>query len=179
MALMIPSEFPHDVRRKPRLRGELAAFAALAKSLPDWLVFYDRAVVGTRRRVDFLGLCIARGVLAIEVKGGLVHDVGGGFGQLVTASGLRKRINPFGQVKMALARIGDAVGIDVSTAPVHHVVWFPMMAQSAFPWRASDHIWTRETCEDGAVDAVIARALPRPASNAGERILRTFVAALA
>jgi hypothetical protein len=82
------------------------------------------------------------------------------------ASGQRKRIDPFGQLKMAFARVCDAAGVDMLALPVHFAIWFPNMAQSAFSWQPSPHIWTREQTEQGAVHAAIERALPSSASAA-------------
>jgi hypothetical protein len=145
---MVPSEFPHDLIAKPKLLGEKLVYDGLGAGLGDtWSVFYDRPVRATSRRVDFIAINAARGAIAIEVKGGLVHARRGAFRQLIAASGQRKRINPFGQVKMAFARVCDAAGVDAPAVPVEFVIWFPQMAQSAFTWPPSPHIWTRETIE--------------------------------
>jgi hypothetical protein len=74
------------------------------------------------RRVDFVAIDPARGALAIEVKGGLVHASRGAFRQLIAPTGLRKRIDAFGQLKMGFARVGDAAGVDVTAVPVHFVI---------------------------------------------------------
>src|SRR3981081_4650891 len=117
---------------------------------------------GTMRRVDFLALHPERGAVAIEVKGGLVHASRGAFRQLIAPTGLRKRIDPFGQLKMAFARVCDAAGIDMLGVPAHFAIWFPQMAQSALTWPASPHIWTRDLLEAGSVRDAIVRALPAP-----------------
>jgi len=92
MAFMFPAEFPHDLSIKPKLRGEKLVYDALRAGLDDtWCVFYDRPVQGTMRRVDFVAIDPARGALAIEVKGGLVHAKDGAFRQVIAASGQRKR----------------------------------------------------------------------------------------
>jgi len=139
-----------------------------------WSVFYDRPVRGTPRRVDFVAIDPVRGAIAIEVKGGLVHAWRGAFRQLIAPTGLRKRIDPFGQLKMAFARVGDAAGVDVSKLPVHFLMWFPQMGQGAFGWEPSPHIWTRELLEARAVQEAVERALPArasaPQSTALERL---------
>jgi hypothetical protein len=113
MALIFPPEFPHDLTAKPKLFGEKLVYEALDAALDgEWLVFYDCQVRGTMRRVDFIVINPARGVAAIEVKGGLVHASDGAFRQLITQSGQRKRIDPFGQLKMAFARVCDAAGVN-------------------------------------------------------------------
>jgi hypothetical protein len=116
--------------------------------------------------VDFVAIDPARGAIAIEVKGGLVHATRGVFRQVIAASGQRKGIDPFGQLKFGFARVCDAAGVDVLTLPVHWVIWFPHMAQSAFTWKRSPHIWTREACERGAVRALVAEVLPQGANAA-------------
>jgi hypothetical protein len=37
---------------------------------------------------------------------------------------VRKRINPFGQVKLAFARVCDAAGVDILKLPMQFVMWF-------------------------------------------------------
>jgi Nuclease-related domain len=179
MAVMYPAEFPHDLDAKPRLAGEKLVYDALRSGLGAmWSVFYDRPVQGTPRRVDFVAIDPVRGAVAIEVKGGLVHASRGAFRQLITPSGLRKRINPFGQLKMAFARVCDVAGVDVLALPVHFVIWFPQMAQSAFTWEPSPHIWTREAIEAGEVGARIERLLPARASAPASAALWRLVAAV-
>jgi len=173
---MLPAEFPHDLSIKPKLLGEKLVYDALRAGLDDtWCVFYDRPVHGTMRRVDFIAIDPARGAMAIEVKGGLVHAKDGAFRQVIAASGLRKRINPFGQVKMGFTRVCDAVGVDVLTVPVHFAIWFPQMAQSAFTWPASLHIWTmHEATDPGHLARQIASALPARTSAAEAAGLATI-----
>jgi hypothetical protein len=174
---MYPAEFPHNLRSKPKLFGEKLVYDALRTDLGEtWSVFYDRPVPGKPRRVDFVAIDPERGGVAIEVKGGLVHASRGAFRQLIAPTGLRKRIDPFGQLKMAFARVCDAAGVDV--VPVHFVIWFPQMAQSAFIWEPSPHIWTRELVEAGAVHDAIERALPARADAAQAIALERLIALL-
>lgn len=115
---MLPAIFPHDLRKKPQLQGEADVFAALQAGLgDDWFVFYDRPVKGTRRRVDFLCIAPARGVLAIEVKGGMVHAARGWFRQLINkGTGQRKRIDPFGQLKLGVRASFEGASGDLVAA---------------------------------------------------------------
>jgi len=178
MALMHPRVFPHDLRKKPKLEGEALVFAALASALGnDWWVFYDRPVPGTRRRVDFVVVNPDRGVVAIEVKGGLVHAHRGWFRQLVRRPGQRKRIDPFGQLKLGFAGICRAAGVAVGSVPVHLAIWFPQMGQGAFVWKPTPHIWTRELIEAAAVDDAIEVAVP-PAVSGAQRLALGRVAAV-
>jgi hypothetical protein len=55
-----------------------------------------------------------RGAVAIEVKGSLVHESRGALRELIAPSGLRKRIDAFGQLKIPFAGVGDAAGVDVT-----------------------------------------------------------------
>jgi nuclease-like protein len=163
MAIMFPRQFPYDLRLKPKFAGETLAFDVLKAELGDgWSVFYDRPVPGTRRRVDFLAVEPGYGVIAIEVKGGTVHAARGAFRQVIAPSGLRKRIDPFGQLKMAFARVCDGAQINALSLPVHLVIWFPHMGEAAFTWRPSPHIWTREASAVGAISDIVRRALSFP-----------------
>jgi Nuclease-related domain len=164
---MLPPIFPHDLGAKPKLLGERMVYDALRDGLNDmWSVFYDRPVRGTLRRVDFIAIDPGRGAVAIEVKGGLVHASRGAFRQLIAASGRREQINPFGQLKMAFARVCDVAGIDVLAVPLHLAIWLPQMAQTALTWEPSPHIWTRETVEGGGVGAMMGQMLPAQVSAA-------------
>jgi hypothetical protein len=112
MALMVPVQFPHDVKAMPKLLGEGVVYDALRAGLDDsWWVFHDRPVRGTPRRVDFIAINRERGVVAIEVKGGLVHASRGVFRQVIAQSGQRKRIDPFGQLKLGFARVCGVAGV--------------------------------------------------------------------
>jgi hypothetical protein len=179
MAVMFPPSFPHELKKKPKLLGEHLVYDALQAGLGAlWSVFYDRAVRGTPRRVDFIAIEPARGAIAIEVKGGLVHASRGAFRQVIARSGRRKRINPFGQLKLAFARLCDAAGVDALAVPVEFVIWFPQMAQSAFTWPSSPHIWTRETIELEDICGTVERLLPARASAAGSSALQGLTAVL-
>lgn len=161
MALMVPPVFPHDLTQKRKLVGEALVFTALRTSLDDaWCVFYDRPIRGSRRRIDFLGVHSGRGVLAIEVKGGMVHDKRGAFRQRIGKSGQPKKIDPFGQLKCGLRDLFLAGGITDHAVPMHQAIWFPEMGQGGLRWTESDHILTRETLDPVALAAVVERAMP-------------------
>jgi hypothetical protein len=161
MASMLPPTFPHDLGRKPRLAGEAKVFAAVHTALDDdWWCFYDRAVAGSRRRVDMLALHPGRGVLAIEVKGGMVYARRGHLLQQVAREGTRKRIDPFGQLKRAVAEIWALAGLRPEDMPVHGAIWFPEMGQAGLRWPPSPHILTRETLAPDVLAALVERALP-------------------
>jgi hypothetical protein len=176
---MFPRDFPHDLNVKPKLLGEKIAFETLEAGLgASWSVFYDRQVPGTQRRVDFVAIDPGHGAVAIEVKGGSVHASRGAFRQVIASSGMRKRINPFGQLKMAFARVCDAAGVDVLQLPVHFVIWFPQMGEAAFTWRPSPHIWTREAIAVGAIGDLVQRTLtaqPCPSASAALELLASVL----
>jgi hypothetical protein len=73
------------------------------------------------------------------VKGGLVHAQGGAFRQRIRRNRQRKRIDPFGQLKLAVAAYLSATGRDPAT-PVQLGIVFPHMSVTAFPWTPSSHI---------------------------------------
>lgn len=165
MALLHPKSFPHDLTKKPKLNGEALVFAALASALDDkWGVFYDRPIAGSRRRVDFIAANPDRGLFAIEVKGGLVHDKRGAFRQLISKSGQRKRIAPFDQLKLGLRDLFAAAGIADNAVPVRMAVWFPEMGQAGLRWQPSPHILTRASLEPGAVCELVGAGLAEPLS---------------
>lgn len=147
MAIMHPRIFPHDLLRGGMRAGEAAVFAALQNGLSDdWQVFYDRSIPGSRRRLDFVAADPVRGIIAIEVKGGLVHAARGWFRQRIRPSGQRKTIDPFAQVRFGAEALCTAAGVAVGRLPLHMAIWFPVMSRSAFPWRRSSaHLLTRES----------------------------------
>ena len=150
---IFPASFPHNLARKPDRAGEASVYKALAASMPAGTqVFYDRSVKGARRRVDFLVLIPDRGLIAIEVKGGLVHSGRGACRQathsLQGQRAHRKRIEPFKQVKLALGQLWEKSGINPLAVPTFIMAAFPKMSEDAFPWRTATHILTREDFED-------------------------------
>jgi hypothetical protein len=176
---MFPKVFPHELKVKPKLLGEQIVFQTLEAGLgASWSVFYDRQVRGTQRRVDFVAIDPAHGAVAIEVKGGSVHATRGAFRQVIAPSGMRKRINPFGQLKMGFARLCDAAGVEVLQLPAHFVIWFPQMGQAAFTWLPSPHIWTREAIVVGAIGDLVRRALTARASAAQAASLQRLLMTL-
>jgi hypothetical protein len=76
--------------------------------------------------------------------------------------------------KLGFARVCDVAGVDMLSLPVHFVIWVPQMAQSAFTWKASPYIWTREILEVSVLQAAIAAASPArisaPAATAIDRL---------
>lgn len=145
MALLVPPLFPFPPERHPELAGERLVFDALAAALDDrWLVLHNQTVPGVRRRIDFLIIEPARGVVALEVKGGLVHACRGSFRQTVkgrgTRPGQRKRIDPFAQTGAALDALLAATGIARARLAVHVAAVFPQMCARAFPWGPSPHL---------------------------------------
>jgi hypothetical protein len=144
MAKMVPPVFPHDLRKHPELEGERIVFDALAAALGNgWTVYYNQRVKGSRRPIDFLIVRPDGRPIAWEVKGGMVHAYRGAFRQRVGQNGQRKRIDPFGQLKLAVRAYLTVTGRDPATS-VELAVVFPDMAASAFPWIPSPHILTRE-----------------------------------
>lgn len=161
MAKMFPPQFPHDLSKKPKLLGEKLVYDALRKALDDsWLVFYDRSVKGTRRRVDFLCINQARGVVAIEVKGGLVHNWRGRFKQVVRRDGTRKVVTPFDQAKQALGEVLTCCDVDVAALPRHVVIFFPQMSQAGFTFPEGPHVFAREDLEPSKLWAKLDGAMP-------------------
>ena len=181
MAVLRPLVFPHDLDKKPKLGGEALVFDALAAALDDsWWVLYDQRIPGSRRRVDFLCLNAARGILAIEVKGGQVHDKRGAFRQLVSRKPLwRKRIDPFGQLKLALRDVFAAAGAPSDAITVHQAIWLPEMGQAGLRWQPTPHILTRELLDPDRLRRLLMTVtmvgLDRDQGQAVERIRAVLI----
>lgn len=150
-----PATFPHDLKRRPDLAGEAAVYKALASAAgEDWQVFYNCSAKGVRRKIDFMVLIPVRGLIAIEVKGGLVHVSRGSFRQAIHTMhgqrGHRKRVEPFAQVKRALGELWQKTGIASGAVPTFIMAAFPSMSANAYPWSNAMHLLTREDFDDPA-----------------------------
>jgi hypothetical protein len=176
MPRFVPAAFPHDLRRRPQRQGEKAVWDALANALDDsWTIFYDRRAPGSRRAIDFLVIHPGRGLAAIEVKGGLVHAGRGRFRQIIRRNGLRKTVDPFGQLKRALAALAPGTGLDLDPCPRHLAVALPLMAASAFTFEASQQILTREALAPGPLRSTLEAALPPHGDNGKCRCLNELI----
>lgn len=161
MPRFVPANFPHDLRRRPQRQGEKAVWEALALALDDgWTVLYDRRIPGSRRAIDFLVIHPARGFAAIEVKGGLVHAGAGRFRQVIRRNGLRKTVDPFGQLKHGIAALTHGTGLDLDHCPRHLAVALPLMAASAFTFQVSHQILTREALAPDLLRGSLETVLP-------------------
>lgn len=161
MLRFVPDCFPHDLRRRPQRQGEKAVWEALTVALDDaWTVLYDRPIPGSRRAIDFLVIHPARGFAAIEVKGGLVHAGAGRFRQVIRRNGMRKTVDPFGQLKRSIAALAHGTALDLEHCPRHLAVALPLMAASAFTFQPSHQILTREALEPGRLRGTLEAVLP-------------------
>ena len=104
-AQFFPAAMPGDLATRPALRGERRVWEALRRApLPAGTrIFYNRAPKGCRRRADLLILLAGRGIIAIEVKGGLVHYRRDLRQRLAGPGRGAKRIEPWQQAGRALA----------------------------------------------------------------------------
>lgn len=169
MPRFVPDYFPHDLRRRPQRAGEKAVWDSLVVALDDgWTVLYDRRIPGSRRAIDFLIIHPGRGFAAIEVKGGLVHAGHGRFRQNIWRNGLRKTVDPFGQLKRGIAALAHGTGINLECCPRHLAVALPLMAASAFTFQASHQILTREALAPDRLRGTLEMHLP-PHSDASIR----------
>lgn len=176
MPRFVPAAFPHDLRRRPQRQGEKAVWDALANALDDsWTIFYDRRAPGSRRAIDFLVIHPERGFAAIEVKGGLVHAGRGRFRQIIRRNGLGKTVDPFGQLKRALAALAHGTGLDLDHCPRHLAVALPLMAASAFTFEVSHQILTREALAPGQLRSTLEAALPPHGDNGKRRCLDELI----
>lgn len=176
MPRFVPAAFPHDLRRRPQRQGEMAVWDALANALDDnWTILYDRRAPGSRRAIDFLVIHPARGLAAIEVKGGLVHAGRGGFRQIIHRNGLRKTVDPFGQLKRGLAALAHGTGLALDHCPRHLAVALPLMAASAFTFEVSHQILTREALAPGQLRSTLEAVLPPHGDNGKRRCLDELI----
>lgn len=162
-ARIFPAKFPYGLKRRPDLRGEHLVYQAIVASLPEsWTAYYNSLPAGSRRKIDFCILAPGRGLIAIEVKGGLVHAGRGHLRQSTRtkASKLGKRIEPFRQVKRALADLWEATGIAPGLIPTFIMAAFPHMSEKAFPWAQAPHVLTREDLETDKLRERLDGALP-------------------
>jgi hypothetical protein len=130
MARFFPSALPDQLTARPELRGEKRVWEALRQAqLPAATsVFYNRAAEGCRRRHDFLIVDPARGVIAIEVKGGRVH-YRAGFHQHLPGQRWSKRIEPWMQARRALQQTYAALGLNTVAIPCVPLV---LLSQTVF-----------------------------------------------
>lgn len=157
MARLHPPLFPAELS-KPALAGERAIWQALlAAPIPDHVhLFYNRRPPGSHRAPDVLWLDAMRGVIVIEVKGGLVHFSRRGFRQKLKTH--RKRIDPWRQASRALLDLFTALGIE--GVPHAVILAVPVMRRSAFTFGASPHILTADDLAPPALVAKIEALLP-------------------
>jgi hypothetical protein len=160
-------------------------FDALAAALQNeeadagqWQVFYNRPIPGSMRRIDFIVACPGRGLIAIEVKGGMVHDKRGAFRQLISSSGQRKRIDPFGQLKRGLIDLFAAARVAPDDVPVHQVIWFPEMGQKGLRWPASPHILTYEQLDAPNLSGLLLSVLPTDLTDKQSSAVRRVISVL-
>ncbi|MEQ1715044.1 MAG: nuclease-related domain-containing protein [Hyphomicrobium sp.] len=161
-ATLIPSVFPHDLKLRPGLAGENRVYDALANALPaGWTVFYNARIPRSRRSIDFLIVVPKRGLVAIEVKGGLVHMRRGAMRQAQRRTPLQgKRIQPFLQLQRALADLWRATNLPPGAVPTHLIAAFPHMSAKAYPWGPAQHVLTREDLDPECLGARLRNALP-------------------
>jgi len=177
---LYPSPFPHDLQKKPKLRGEKLVYDLLSGVLDDsWTVFYDWKTKGTRRRIDFLCISPEHGLAAFEVKGGMVHNARGKFRQLINAkTGQRKVVTPFDQVKMGFDEVTLACGIEKAMLPPCHLaIFYPEMHQSGFTFTKGLHIFTQEDLEHNNFQEKLFNALSTP-THPEREVTRRLLGAL-
>jgi hypothetical protein len=135
MPRFFPSCMPDQLTARPELRGERRVWEALRQApLPAATsVFYNRAPEGCRRRHDFLIVDPARGIIAIEVKGGRVH-YRAGFHQHFPGERWSKRIEPWMQARRALQQTYAALGLNTVAIPCVPLVALPATARDALPF---------------------------------------------
>lgn len=164
MAQFYPPTMPPQFSRAA-LAGEKRIWEALlAAPLGDGVhVFYNRRPKGSHRAPDVLMLDPQRGVINIEVKGGLVHFSHGSFRQKIPTH--RKKIDPWLQAKKCLADLFEALALDADSIPHAVVLAAPIMQRTAYTFGASPHIITAEDLAPEALTAKINALLPVMAAS--------------
>jgi hypothetical protein len=162
VAKFIPATFPEPLATRPALRGERRVWEALRRApLPaDVTIFYNRAPEGCRRRTDFLIVDPARGLLAIEVKGGLVQ-YRDGFRQWLPNQRWPKKIEPWMQAARALQQTLAALHLNQIVIPCAPVLAVPHRRRDQFPFELPPRMLTAEDLGPAALARKLDTILPR------------------
>jgi hypothetical protein len=162
MAKFFPATLPDQLATRPALRGERRVWEALrAAPLPaETSVFYNRAPEGCTRRADFLVVDPARGVIAIEVKGGRIQ-YRDGFRQWLPGQRWPKRIEPWMQARRALQQTYAALGLNTVAIPCVPLLAVPATSRDAFPFPVPPHMLTVEDLAPAILARKLERLLPR------------------
>jgi hypothetical protein len=173
-AQFFPAAMPGDLATRPALRGENIVWLALRRTRfpPGTRIFYNRSPKGCRRRADMLILIPGRGIIAVEVKGGLVR-YRNGFRQRLAGSGRgaerwHKRIAPWQQAGRAVAHALAALRINPVAVPQAFVAVLPATHRDALPFAPPPHLLTSEDLRPASLAAKITALLPPldPAASA-------------
>ena len=163
MARLHPSVFP-PILAKPAMAGERAIWQALLDAqIPDHVhLFYNRRPKGSHRPPDVLMLDATRGLIAIEVKGGMVHFSAKSFRQKIgtKARTYRKKIDPWMQARRALADLFKALALDPEAIPHAVILAAPVMHTSAYQFGESPHIITADDLAPERIAPKLAALLP-------------------
>jgi hypothetical protein len=164
MARFFPAIIPVQLAAQPALIGEKRVWEALraAPLSPDTLVFYNRAAKGCRRRSDMLIVNPQRGLIAIEVKNGLVHFYKKSFRQRrASGQGWPRRIDPWGQAKRAVAHTLAALGLHPRSIPQAVMLAVPTMTRAAYTFLPGPHILTAKELAPVPLSLKLDAVLPR------------------
>jgi len=143
MAIMWPKRIPYEVRNNELRAAECKVFDRLERQLDSsFVVFYSRPWLGIRPdgseidgECDFMVAHPDLGILAIEVKGGLIsYDPGSDEWSSKDRFGFRHRIkNPVGQARSSkyqlLAKLRDSADWHSRFIAARHGVIFPDSAR--------------------------------------------------
>jgi hypothetical protein len=176
MAKFFPTMIPVQLAARPGLAGEKRVWEAL-RATPhsaETCVFYNRAPKGCRRRADMILINPERGIVAIEVKGGLVHYNRGFRQQLSGDRRWRKPIEPWRQAKLALAQLFAILGLEPDAIPHAVVLAVPTMLRGGYPFSPGAHILTAEDLAPGALTNKLDQLLPRLSSIARRELAPVF-----
>jgi hypothetical protein len=182
VAKFIPATFPEPLATRPALRGERRVWEALRRApLPaDVTTFYNRAPEGCRRRTDFLIVDPARGLLAIEVKGGLVqYRDRDGFRQWLPNQRWPKKIEPWMQAGRALQQTLAALHLNQIVIPCAPVLAVPHRRRDQFPFELPPRMLTAEDLRPAALVRKLDTLLPRLDRATEDRLAPIFETILA
>jgi hypothetical protein len=134
-AQFFPAAMPADLAKKPALRGEKRVWLALRRApFPvGTRIFYNRAPKGYRCRADLLILLPGRGIIAIEVKGGLVQYRRRLRPRLAGPGRGAKCVEPWQQAGRALIQVLAALAINPLAIPQAAMLALPAMRAPSVP----------------------------------------------
>ena len=178
MAKMIPAQVPPGT---PQSERNIYDRLRLDPDTADWTVLHSlglaRTRVGPYGEIDFVVLIPGKGIVCLEVKGGLVSCQDGVWTTINQRTGQRERLkrSPYMQAREGMFALKSAIEErfgrhhPAAACPLSYAVVFP--AVDAPPTSASEEPW--ETIDFKSLRTPIARLLVRNIEGTRQKLPRT------